>query len=507
KGSSIQMRQFISSFPGFLIFSLVFLGSCTSKRQSKTENVATAFGSKEFAESLVSEVQGRWFKTVDRFSLKDSKGEAIPHLFFDAFPRVNPEEKTLNFIVTTPENYPTQQKLDMASGQLYMTRRYCRQKDAWGTYKGELNLPPFTDGFVPRILDQLNRPQRIIVFGQDGYYQKYFKTNFFDARIVGAFIEQSCPQGGCLEKGSWLSRLVLIGVQKGNKTYEAVKNVTDLKQIVDWARVKAFVENSSGQNLISQSLYPSMRMGAVVDASQAFHFLKENSHFFTNKNLKKMRIGCYKMYDYLWKDFNKSTAQKDDVVLKQLEDKNQKFFNSDKTKITKKVEKFHTRFAKNFIQFNQRYKTCSKYVYPSSINANPERHWFFAYLDGFHKLHDLGYYYDCSRNVWSPNPYISKNERVVSVEKQFRGCNDQDIDNAMETMPRFFELLKERTRPTYRYVDYDKSTLGTHSKLYSWVEHDNKVLSCSKGPEDKYFKHRLPTFLKDIRWKRLGKKQ
>ena len=501
------MRQLKYSFSGFLIISLIFLGSCSIMSKSKTKNTATAFGSKDFAESLVSEVQGWWFKTVNRFSLKDSKGEAIPHLFFDAFPRVNPKEKTLNFIAVTPENYPTQQKLDLASGQLYLSRRFCRQSDAWGSYKGELNLAPFTEGFVPRILDQLNKPQKIIVFGQDGYYQKYFKSNFFDARVVGAYIEQSCPAGGCLEKGSWLSRLVLIGVQKGNKTYEDVKNVADLKEKVDWAKVQAFIENGSGQNVINQSLHPAFRVGAVVDASQAFHFLKENSHFFTNKSLKEMRIGCYKMYDYLWKDFNQSTVVNDDALLKKLKDKDQKFFNKEKTELKAIIEPFYKRFAKNFIQFNERYKTCSKYIYPSSINGNPERHWFFAYLDGFHKLHGLGYYYDCSRNVWSPNPYISKNERAVSLKNQFRGCRDHDIDNAMETMPRFFEILKERSRPTFRYIDYDKTSLGTHSKIYSWVEHDNKVLSCSKDSEDKYFKHKLPTFLNDIRWKRVGKKK
>lgn len=487
---------------GFLVISFLTLNSCSSGDLDESE--VSAYGSKEYAESLVSSIPARWFETVDRFSLKDSKGAPIPHLFFDTFARVNPKEKTLNFIALTPQNHPTEQGLDLASGQLYLKRKYCGHNDAWGKYEGEINRPPFTLGVVPRVLDQLNTPQKIIVFGQGGYYQKYFKQNYFDARVVGAFVEQECPRGACVNKGSWLSRLVLVGVQKGNEKYKDVKNVQDLKQLVDWPKVKAFIENGQGQNLIVSKFYPSVRMGALVDASQAFRFLKDYSHFFTNKKLKKMRIGCYKMYDYLWKDFSAALAQKKTLVEKKnsLKDKSIILIEGEENSI--KESFFHKKFYSNFKRFHERYKTCSKYVLPSSVNADAKRHWFFSYLTGYHKLHELGYYFDCKRGSWASNPYIAKKEKVVPLERQFRGCSAKSLNRAMKTLPIFFENLKERSKQAFRYVDYDSGALGTHSKLYSWVEHDNKILSCSKDQNKKYFKHKLPTFPKDIRWEEIG---
>jgi len=488
---------------GFLAICFYSLNSCSTNDVDESE--VSAYGSKDYAESLVSSIPARWFETVDRFSLKDSKGAPIPHLFFDTFARVNPKEKTLNFIALTPEGHPTEQGLDLASGQLYLKRKYCVQSDAWNRYEGEINLPPFTMGVVPRVLDQLNTPQKIIVFGQGGYYRKYFKRNFFDARVVGAYVEQTCPHGACVTKGSWLSRLVLIGVQKENKTYQSVKNVEDLKKLVDWPKIRAFIENGQGHNLIVEKFYPAVRMGAVVDASQAFRFLKDYSHFFTNLKLKQMRIGCYKMYDYLWKDFSIGLAQRNGKAKekKELKDKNIIFVEGEEKN---KTSGFHKRFYKNFKRYHERYKTCSKYILPSSVNANPDRHWFFSFLTGYHKLHELGYFYDCKRGGWASNPYISKKEQVVPLDEQFRSCGEASFNRAMKTLPHFLNTLKERSKDSYRYVDYDNRAFGTHSKIYSWLEHDNKILSCSKDEKGEFFKHKLPTFPKDIRWDQVGNK-
>ncbi|MEX1099743.1 MAG: hypothetical protein WEB87_04915, partial [Bacteriovoracaceae bacterium] len=329
---------------------------------------------------------------------------------------------------------------------------------------------PFTTGIVPRVLDQLNLPQKIIVFGQDGYYQKHFKSNYFDARIIGAYVERICPQRGCADKNSWLSRLALVGVQKDNKKYQNVHSVEDLKKIVDWKKTKAFIENS-GMNSVGGRLYPAFQMGAIVDASQAFYFLKENSHFFNNDDLKKMRIGCYKLYDHLWRNYSKSDASS-----------------------------FYAQFRENFLKYHKQYNTCSKYIYPSSINDDPKRHWFFVYLTGFHRMNKLGYFYDCSKGAWTSNPVLEGGKRAVSMKERFKYCSARHVNEAMKKMPRYLEVLKERSRNTYRYIDYDNSSWGAHSKLYSWVKHDNKVLTCSKDKDGNHFKIKLPTFPKDVKW-------
>ena len=451
--------------------ALLLLAACAAF--NKNESPAEAFGTKKFAEALVSSIPAKWFGSPERFALVDREGEALPHLFFDVNPGMDKEGKNVNFIVTTPQNYPTEQTLDLSSGQLYLSRKYCAQSDVWGEYKKLIDLPPYTSGVVPRILDQLNRPQKIIVFGQADYFRNYFTSNFFDARVVGGYVEQVCLEGGCVEPGAWLSRLVLIGVQKDNKKFEGVQNLEDLKKIVDWPLVRAFVGNGGGRNNIAGGFYPAYRMGAQVDRSQAMAFLRKNSHFFGAQELSKMRTGCYKLYDYLWADFSQDSK-----------------------------ESFEKKFKRNLEKYRDRFNTCAKYVYPSSINADPKRHWFFAYLSGFYQLSEMGYYFDCSRKTWSANPVTHEGKRLYSLRGQLRHCSKNSMDEAMAQLPRYLEVLKLNHRASLRYIDYDSSSLGTHQKLYSWVEQDNKFLECSKTKEGTFFKDEQETFPKDVKWER-----
>ena len=49
-------------------------------------------------------------------------------------------------------------------------------KNTWKiylVYSWKIYLPPFTVGFVPRMLDQLGKPQKVIVFGQAESFQKF----------------------------------------------------------------------------------------------------------------------------------------------------------------------------------------------------------------------------------------------------------------------------------------------------------------------------------------------
>lgn len=477
-----------------ILISGVLLSGCSLFKDDQTKTGLAPIesldamgnvGTKGYVEPLVTKIEPKWFAANERFQLQGSDGQPLAHMFFDVDPAIDTKSKTVNFLVSTPEDYPTEQSLDLASGQLYLSRKYCSQSDLWKTYKGVLNTPPYTIGFIPRVLDQLNMPQKIIVFGQKDYYRKYFKTNFFDARVVGAFIEQVCPKRSCSEKGSWLSRLVLVGVQKNHADYKKVSNLEDLKKKVDWEEVKAFVGNGSGQNQVLGEFYPAYRMGANVSAGQAFYHLKKYSHVFNVESLGKMRRGCQKLYDHFWTSFTKEGGRRFDKTFKEL-----------------------------LLKYHNRYSTCSEYVYPSSINDNPQRHWFFAYLSGYYKLVKMGYYFDCGRGIWVSNPYIEKGSRLVSPKNQFRYCKEKDVGKAMEQMPAFLNSLRDGSRNGIRYVDYDNldfaPRLGTHGKLYSWVENDNKSLSCSKDKDGNLFKSKLPTFPKDIDWEfvdiALGKK-
>lgn len=475
------MRKLI---PALSLMSLFF--GCSSNQEKHLEAGSRIYDSQnksETADALMNKIQAKWFTGEKRFRLEDINGQPMAHMFYDANPNINKNNNKVGFVVTTPKGYPTEQAIDLSSGQLYLARKYCSQSDAWGKYNGRVEFPPFASGIVPRTLDQLNLPQKIIVFGEEGRYQEHFKHNRYEGRVVGGFVEQVCPKRGCVGKGSWLSRFVLIGVQPDSKTFKNVRSVHELKSLVDWPLVEAFIGSGGGRNIVGGKLYPAYRMGAVVEAAQAMAFLERNSKTFKHGELTKMRSGCHKLYDHIWNDF-----QKEDKL------------------------GFDKKFKKNLIEYGDRFNTCAKYVYPSSINFEAKRHWFFAYLSGYMKLNELGFYYSCDAKSWIPTPYIQGGDWSVKLKERFRFCPDGSVDKAMKRMPRFLEILKNRGFSSHRYIDYDNSSWGTHSKIYSWVPHDNKVLECSKVDSDgdaekeEYFKNSLPNFPGDIDWESIRPK-
>lgn len=489
-----------------IIFQLLLLVSCSGTKRNKATTVGDAlvFGTKDYAEAFVSQIRPRWFKTAERFKLLDSKNQIMPHRFFDVAPGIDLKKKTANIIITTPQESLYGHELDIASGQLYVDRKFCDQEDKQQKYEGSITTPPFSIGILPRVLDQLNLPQKVIVFGGKDYFKKYYMTHFFDVRIVGAYIEQTCPYGACLRKKEWNSKLVLVAVQNGHKKYKNVKDLNDLKEIENWPYVKAFIENGYGANKVADKYYSSFKMGAEVTSGQALNYMKDNSTIFTIKRLGQMRLSCYKLYDYLWEDM--SYISTDEIVAKskkEIREKALQLSSSFKGK-TKRVKPFYRRLIKNFKKYHTQYMTCSKYIYPTNINDSPQRNWFFAFYTAFHDLHDLGYIYECKGKKWEVNPYIAKNTRAVSMKDQLQNCSARDIDLSMETAVTTLETIRKRERKSYRYIDYDRGIIGTHFKLYSWVPVAGKSYSCS-SKEDREFIVNRASFPQDIHWTKRGK--
>lgn len=488
-----------------LILVNLFLSCSATKRNNQVSSGnSNVYGTKEYADAFVSLVRARWFDTVNRYKLVDNNKEILPHRFWDVDPAINTTKNTLNVIITTPAEDPYGYDLDLLSGQLYVNRKFCKLSDSTQKYTGEIKRPPFSIGVVPRVLDQLNLAQKIIVFGGTDYFKNYHRTHFFDVKVVGAFIEQTCPYGACLKKENWLSKLVLVAVQNGNKKYNAVKNLNDLKEIEDWNYVTAFIENAYGANKVSDKFYPGYRMGAEVTAGQALAFMERNATIFTINRLAKMRKSCYKLYDYLWSDL--SYISSDEIVAKDKKEIREKAIKLNQTfgSQISKVKPFHRRFIKNFKKYHEQYKTCSKYVYPANINHSPDRFWFFAYYSAFHNLHDLGYTFDCNSNKWSLNPFVGKNIRAVSLKEQMVNCTPRDIDVAMEFAVKTLENLRLKNRKSYRYIDYDKGEAGTHLKLYAWAPSSSKVYNCAEK-SDKNFILSKESFPTDVKWKKRGK--
>jgi hypothetical protein len=484
-----------------LIILCVFASSCTSSNKSTSE-VDSIFGTKNFAESIVSRVQAKWFKKDKDFQLRSISGIVSRHMLFDVEPDINKEEQTLNFVVATPEGSDFGYNIDPTTGQHYFSKKYCSQRDVWEKLDRPINKANYTMGVVPRILDQLGETQKIIVFGSRDYYKKHFKTNYFDARIIGGFIEQVCPFGGCLNRGDWRSKLVLIGVQVKHKAYKDVKNFNDLQQVVDLEYIKGSIENVSGANRISGKFFPAYRMGGVVSGLQALDFLDRNSIFLTTEKTKKIQTSCIKLYKKIWTDIAKKSSYEISIHnLNMQSDVSTKEYAQRFSEIEKAPKDlFYKRFIRKFKTYEHDYKTCMKYVYPSNLNVSAEKHWFYTYFSAVNLLHGLHYSYDCNQKVWSKNPKMSSGKRVIETAKMFRGCSGIEIDSAFSGAVTFLQTLEENGHESYRYIDYDKGFAGSHNKLYSWVKSDNKKMNCEdSSQDDKRLYNLFPT---DIKWKK-----
>lgn len=471
-------------------FIALLVVSCASKNDEAASSVS---GTKEFAESLVSRVVPRWHTLApDWAKLNDHELRQPQHMFWDVNPEIRKESATLNFIVVTPEDSTMKYGLDLVSGLHYVDGPYCEQKDSWNKVDFTIERPPFSIGIVPRVLDQLMMPQKIIVFGDEEYYQKHFKENFFDARVVGAYVEQICLDSTCQHDENWKSRLVLIGVQKNHPRYEDVQRPEDLKDLVDWKKVVAFIENGQGKNKIVKKFFPAFRMGALVDASQALHFIGRYSHVFTVSRMKDLKVNCYRLYDHMYSELGHHSAlEKPAKSIEEVKNKSKRIKNKSSDK------KFYQKFISFFKKFHKQLKTCSEYVYATNLQDDRDRHWFVTHIIAFTKMHQLGYAYDCNRKAWYPNPMMLNGKLADPVETQMRNCTASAIDRAFGAAVHELNRRFQANKSSYRYVDYDQGSRATHNRLYSWVESDGKVLSCQKYSE---YKQAIRTFPSDIRW-------
>lgn len=480
-----------------LVIVLTLMSSCSQIKELKIKGNEGS-EHKGFTDDLISKIVPRWFTGPKEFSLQRSTGGEAAHMFYDISPDINLKQYSLNFIVTTPKGSPFSYLVDLASGQHVLERAFCIQDDIWKQYGGSIFKPPVTLGIVPKILDQIGEPQKIIVFGDKKKFSQNFTRNYFDARVIGGFIEQVCPSGPCRKNKEWKSRIVLIGVQKDNEKFKGVKNVQELREKVDWPKVEAFVENGQGVNRIGENVFPAFRMGALISSDQTLRYLDKNSVYLKNSKLLAMRKSCHKLYDHIWNKVGIDSEYESELKKLNLAIDRLKYIKENKPTSD---SLFFKRFKKSFGDYGKEYKTCMKFIYPSNINHNSKRHWFFSYYTAIHLLNELNYSFDCNRNMWVRNTRTRSTKRITALENEFKGCSARKIDSAFEQAIPFLDSLRKKHFHSFRYVDYDGGGFGTHNKVYSWVLDNNKVLSC-KEEADYPVQYVMETFPKDIRWER-----
>ncbi len=453
-------------------------------------------------------------------------GTVGPHLFFDPAPFAHPEDKSVNVIILTPAASPHGYGLDTRSGSLYRQRYYCEHKDIWNNFEDDLSVPPFSIAVIPRTLDALGEPQQTFVFGDAKYLdQPSSEALAHRVRIVGGVIRQVCRDYPCATSERWLSNMQLVAVNSQDPKFKDVQDLSSLKSKVDWEESLAWMQNGFGVTLAGTKPEPVYRITGEIDANRALsYFLKKNRQISFDEQ-KSISKSCNLLYEDLWqgsqrvrqainkrKEMLSSGKAGTDELLVEYSDLERLNLTREQRQadaINKKFEVKKSRseydFAKFFGAFHQnygkRYKTCMRFVRPASIAKDQERFWFFAFIDLFMGLEDLGWSYRCSRRAWVENPKKSNGKRLFD-NKFEKNCTVDELDLAFDMAVTVMSGERNAKRPHMRFIGYDSGANGSHEKIYGWIHEDGKELVCTNEDEAKFLeKDRTLIFPSDVNWK------
>lgn len=469
-----------------IAFLLINLSGC-SWRSTATTN----------SSELISIFSNNWFATNPNHSLVGQNGEPVPHMMFDTTPEFTQDERTVNVLIATPQKSEHAYQFDLSSGQRFYSHSYCKQKDIWHQHNGTYYKPPFSIGYIPRVLDQLGEPQKIIVWSNRSNFASSVSFNYFKTKIVGAYVEQVCPEGNCIGKSNWLSRLVFVGVDAEDTSIAVINSTEDFKKAFNWEVSKANLENIDGRNFMGDKTFPQIRIGQLIEYGEAFDYFKKRSIFLTDAELKKIQKGCHALYDTLWTE----------VGAERLEDKGADTKEELTAKI-KEIEELKKKkrpigFASRLTSFTKKYyneiSTCDKFVYHGNVNKDREKFWFLSYMGIYFRLHREGYYFDCRSKTWQRNTINVAGELMYDLKNELGQCKVADIDRAMEYLPNFLTGLKGE-REFYKFLEYDNHTFGTHQKMYSWVKVKSRRFDCRQDPNIEVRKE-TRVFPEEVSWR------
>ncbi len=416
-----------------------------------------------------------WFNIPKRFSSYDNKGDLVDHLFFDYNPLISQEKNLINFISLTPADSQTYFRLDLSSGRSFREFNFCPQDDIWEKYDRTIDRPPFTDGIIPRVLDELAKPQRIIVFGRDKYYQEKVQRSH-RVRVIGGVVEQYCKRSPCHGYSDWLSRLILVAVDPLDEELKYVQDMYQLKKKIDWDYTLAFLQNGYGRHQFSGQLFPAFRIIGESTKEEAMERVANNRHRFQNDGMGKMQKSCFKLYDSIWERIGKA-----------------------------KGEVFTKRFLNIHGYLRKKYLMCIQYVRPGNINVGRERLWFFSYLTSFFGLEELGHIYSCKKENWIHNPLLSSGKRQYKLQDKLKRCTYSQLNEGFYFTIITHANIARSNLPSYRFIEYDNSRYGSHEKLYSWIRTEGVRPSCLDEEKNKLNKVNN-FFPRDINWRRRNRK-
>lgn len=490
-----------------LILCLILLFAGCAKRTHKIESVSA---------------RPSWMATDALYNDRNFYGEYLIHPFFDLVPFSSKVDNSMNFVMTTPVGAQSKYEIDLRSGRLYRKHNFCSQEDIWKKYTGTINRPPYTEGIIPRLLDQLGSPQKIIVFGKSRYFHKFeiAPTRSQRVRIVGGVLLQYCNSYPCRGYNKWQSRILLVGVSPTDPEFKKINNLNQLKKVVDWDESVAFIQNSNGRKLSGNEPRPSYRIVGNIGPKEAFKISLSKGHLFNFDEMKTIRSSCQALYDYTWKTVKAIRSYEvHNKLSKDMPEKNitkvkvstdtfsgnvvsaERLDDRSDAVLQKEMEiKDFAYFFKHFyLKYKDRYKTCQQFVRDTSINSDKERMWFFSYLTSFFNTEEAGYMYSCSRTAWVKNPVTNSGERLYSLKKSIKNCTTRELNTAFDMSINIQAGLSSSSQDHFRFIEYDHGNGASHQKIYSWVRDLGDGYVCDKDRRQK-----LSIFPQDVNWVDFG---
>jgi len=446
----------------------------------------------EDAPEMISLLEPHWFSDGEEHSLKNSDGEPSIHLFYDAKPAFSKNKKFVNTLIITPAGSEEIYDLDILSGQKYFSKKNCP----------EFKLP-FSIGYIPRTLDQLGTPQKVIIFGDEKKIHNRPEYSFFRVKLLGGYTERVCPRESCTDNSSWITRLVFIGVDFQDAVHSKMNDLDQFHAAYSWPEIKKNLIKIADFKHDKLDQSSNVQIGEPFDLEKGFDFFKRNSIHLSLKELSAVKKNCHSLYDKLWNDVG--VEREEDLPAKNIEELKKK---------VKKIKELESQgikvgFAKRLHEFTKvnfdSIVTCSKFVYAGNLQKNKDKFWFLSFMNFFYHLHKVGYFFDCPRNNWQRNSFNGQGELNYEIKSGLQVCHEENIDKAMDYLvSSFLQKLKGQNREYYRFIDYDNHQKGTHKKIYSWVKMKPGEFTCD-GEKDQNGvyqtnKSGLILFPEDIKW-------
>lgn len=428
-----------------------------------------------------------WHKLPPRFSNLDEKDRPVVHPFFDVNPLISQmsdqEEKNLfiRYIVTTPEGSKSQYGMDLYSGKLYRQRLYCSQDDIWDNYRADLMTPNFTQGIVPRVLDENGKPMQIIIIGDKNIIEPFkHEPKYFDeVKVIGSVILENCESYPCDQAYKWKPSQILFGINARESSVLGKNSFTKLKLQTDWNYAKGMLTNMHGYHRLGGKTFPAYRISKELNMKDTLAYFKKTATVFDDKKMSEMQIfreSCMKLYDEMWAEVQKIRNIK-----------------------TGQADQFLSYFQKFYKTKSEEYYQCQKWVRPGTIVDDPQRLWYFSYIHAFTLLEKNGFFYNCSDNSWAYNPMVDDKKRYIDQNVELVRCKAKNFAQSFDRAINGMSLMRNQINRSFRFIEYDTRTGGSHQKIYGWVEYPIQNYGC-KDEAKKPSQVPIDIFPQDVVW-------